>query len=132
MGEPNLVSMGNNLKADKNALKEYCRNGSLGATNLRSEIMVCELVVGAMGIGSMHLAWACLTRGWAPMAVMGMVAAGFCAALLYATRGPLFSGLAMLAVVSAGVWMLKNVKRAEPEHKPVEDGAKLTSASIAA
>ena len=83
--------------------------------------MICELVVGAMGVGSMHLAWACLTRGWTPMALMGMVPSGFCAALLCATRGPVFSGIAMLAVAAVGIWMLKTVKRPVEQAKKSEE-----------
>ncbi len=83
--------------------------------------MICELVVGAMGVGSMHLAWACLTRGWTPMAVMGMVTSVFCAALLWATRGPVFLGIAMVACVAVGIWLLKTVKRPVEQAKKSEE-----------
>jgi len=72
--------------------------------------MMCELVVGAMGIGCMHLSWACLTRGWVPMAVMGMLSAVFCAALLGATQGVPFAVIAVTLVVSVSAWLLKTVK----------------------
>lgn len=72
--------------------------------------MVCELVVGAMGLGSMHLAWACLTRGWVPMAAMGILAAVFCAALMGVTRGLIFAAVGVVTCLGVGVWMLRTVK----------------------
>ena len=94
--------------------------------------MVCELVVGAMGAGSMHLAWGCLKRGWTPMAVMGMLTAVFCAALFWATRGPVVAIAAMVGCAAVGLWMLKNVKRDVPEVEGAAPEPKLeTSASAA-
>ena len=71
-----------------------------------------------MGVGSMHLAWACLTRGWTPMAVMGMLTATFCAALFFATRGPVIGGAAVLASLAVSVWLLKTVKRPVEQEAP--------------
>ncbi len=94
--------------------------------------MVCELVVGAMGAGSMHLAWGCLKRGWQPMAVMGMFTAVFCAALFWATRGPVVAIAAMVACAAVGLWMLKNVKRDVPEEKTAESPRVLAPSGTAA
>lgn len=90
------------------------------------------MVVGAMGAGSMHLAWGCLKRGWTPMAVMGMLTAVFCAALFWATRGPVVAIAAMVACAAVGLWMLKNVKRNVPEAEKAAQQLKLAAPATAA
>lgn len=74
--------------------------------------MVCDLVVGALGAGSLFLGWACATRGWTPMAGMAVLTALFCAVLTGATAGPVVAGALSVLVLGVGWWVMFKVKPA--------------------
>lgn len=88
--------------------------------------MICELGVGAMGAGSLFMGWACMKRGWMPMAVLSVMTATFCASVFLATRGPVVGGALTALCLAVGVWVIARVRPdAPPAQRQSDQGAVL-------